>query len=49
MRIGVVQANDIVFPFWRSLGFVETGVRRPYQDNGVTSENIVLEKTLSNT
>lgn len=46
VRIGVIQANDIVFPFWRSLGFIETGVRRPYQDNGVISENIVLEKTI---
>lgn len=44
VRIGVVGANDIVLPFWRSLGFVETGVRRPYNDNGVVSENIVLEK-----
>lgn len=46
MRIGVVQANDIVFPFWQSLGFVETGVRRPYEDNGVISENVVLEKDI---
>jgi ribosomal protein S18 acetylase RimI-like enzyme len=46
VRIGVIEANGIVLPFWKSLGFVETGVRRPYEDNGVVSENIVLEKAL---
>ncbi|MFL5813839.1 MAG: GNAT family N-acetyltransferase [Bdellovibrionia bacterium] len=46
VRIGVIEANGIVLPFWKSLGFVETGVRRPYEDNGVVSENIVLEKSL---
>jgi GNAT superfamily N-acetyltransferase len=46
VRIGVIGTNDIVLPFWKSLGFVETGVRRPYQENGIVSENIILEKRL---
>jgi ribosomal protein S18 acetylase RimI-like enzyme len=44
VRIGVIGTNGVVLPFWKSLGFVETGIRRPYEDNGVISENIVLEK-----
>lgn len=44
VRIGVVEANSIVLPFWKSVGFVEAGVRRPYEDNGVVSETIILEK-----
>ena len=35
-----------VLPFWKSLGFVETGIRRPYEDNGVVSETLVLEKAI---
>lgn len=46
VRIGVVGTNSIVLPFWKSVGFVETGMRRPYEDNGVVSETIVLEKAL---
>ena len=46
IRIGVVGTNERVLPFWKSLGFVETGVRHPYENNGVTSENIVLEKEI---
>lgn len=46
VRIGVVAVNTAAMPFWRSLGFVETGVRRPYEDNSVVSENIVFEKCL---
>jgi hypothetical protein len=46
VRIGVIGTNGLVLPFWKSLGFVETGVRRPYEDNGVISETIVLEKAI---
>lgn len=46
VRIGVIGTNGLVLPFWKSLGFVETGVRRPYEDNGVISENIVLERDI---
>jgi hypothetical protein len=38
VRIGVIATNGGVLPFWRSLGFVETGAR--------ASETIVLEKTV---
>jgi RimJ/RimL family protein N-acetyltransferase len=46
VRIGVVAANSIVLPFWKLMGFVETGFRKPYEENGVVSETIVLEKPL---
>ncbi len=46
IRIGVIGTNGVVLPFWKSLGFAETGVRRPYDFNGVISENIVLEKSI---
>lgn len=46
VRIGVIGTNGVVLPFWKSLGFVETGERRPYKENDVISERIVLEKTL---
>lgn len=28
--IGVVITNDIVLPFWKSQGFIETGEIKPY-------------------
>ena len=46
MRIGVIAVNDVVLPFWKKLGFVETGLRRPYHEGAVVSETIVLEKPL---
>jgi len=46
IRIGVVATNGIALPFWKSLGFVESGTRRPHEDNGVVSETIVLEKAI---
>ncbi|MBI3555321.1 MAG: GNAT family N-acetyltransferase [Deltaproteobacteria bacterium] len=47
IRIGVIGTNEVVLPFWKSLGFLETGLRRPYEENGVISENIILEKAVS--
>ena len=47
MRISVIENNRQVLEFWHSLGFIETGVRRPYENGKVISEAIVLEKLLS--
>jgi len=47
IRIGVVRTNEIVLPFWKSIGFVETGLRKPYSNGTIVSETIVLEKLFS--
>lgn len=46
IRIGVVTSNSEVLPFWNKLGFVETGIRKPFQNGSVISETMVLEKNL---
>lgn len=46
IRIGVVEANGGVLGFWRAMGFVDTGARKPYAQNEVRSEVILLEKSL---
>jgi RimJ/RimL family protein N-acetyltransferase len=47
IRVGVVGTNHDVLPFWRRLGFVETGERKPYRYANVLSETIVLEKQIA--
>jgi ribosomal protein S18 acetylase RimI-like enzyme len=47
IRIGVVLTNDIVLPFWKSLGFVETGEIKPYRYDKLESEALILEKIIS--
>lgn len=46
VRIGVLQTNDIVLPFWNRLGFVETGETDLYEEGAVRTRSIVLEKTI---
>lgn len=46
VRIGVVRTNEQVLPFWRKLGFVETGEVKLYQYDKLVSETIILEKEL---
>lgn len=46
IRLGVVRTNEQVLPFWRKMGFVETGEVKPYRYARVASETLVLEKTL---
>lgn len=45
-RIGVVQTNAAVLPFWQKAGFVDTGIRRPFVYGSIQSETIVLEKKI---
>lgn len=45
-RIGVVQTNAAVLPFWLKVGFTDTGARRPFEQGRVQSETIVLEKKI---
>lgn len=44
VRISVVVSNGEVLPFWKKLGFRDTGIRRPYENANITSEAIILEK-----
>ncbi len=46
MRIAIVATNDIVIPFWRKMGFVDTGIRARYLSGQIVSETIVMEKRL---
>jgi GNAT superfamily N-acetyltransferase len=45
-RIGVIETNAEVLPFWKKLGFKETGHRVPFEHGSVKCDNIVLEKIL---
>jgi RimJ/RimL family protein N-acetyltransferase len=44
--LSVVRTNEQVLPFWKKMGFVETGVVKPYRYAQLTSESIILEKRL---
>jgi RimJ/RimL family protein N-acetyltransferase len=46
VRIGVVETNAAVMPFWQRLGFERTGQSRPYRHGSVASECIYFEKPL---
>jgi diamine N-acetyltransferase len=46
IRISVVVNNGEVLPFWKKLGFQDSGVRRPYENGSITSEAIILEKQI---
>ncbi len=46
IRLSVLRTNDRVLPFWRKCGFRETGEIIPYTDESLTTEAILLEKTL---
>lgn len=44
IRIAVAATNGEVLPFWRKMGFAETGEVRPYRYDKVESESITLSK-----
>lgn len=46
VRIGVVEANERVIPFWLRLGFEPTGEINPYRYASVVSRTITFEKRL---
>jgi ribosomal protein S18 acetylase RimI-like enzyme len=45
VRIGVIETNTDAFGFWRKMGFVETGERKPKYLPYI-ADIIVMEKTL---
>jgi GNAT superfamily N-acetyltransferase len=46
LRISVVRSNTDVLPFWRRMGFTETGEVRPFVHDTLVSESIILTKPL---
>lgn len=46
VRIGVVATNSIVIPFWKKMGFMDTGIRKPYRYDQLESEHWIFEKTI---
>ncbi len=45
VRIGVIETNEEAFGFWRKMGFVETGERKP-KTSPYIADIIVMEKNL---
>lgn len=46
IRVPVPRTNATVLPFWRHMGFTETGEVQPYSRDDVISESIILTKSL---
>lgn len=46
LRVSIVRSSAAVLPFWRDVGFVETGEVRPYVYDKLASESIILAKSL---
>ena len=46
IRIGVVETNSKVLPYWQRMGFVATGEVKPYVEGAVTSRVLALERAL---
>lgn len=46
VRIGVVETNGQVIPFWQQLGFQPTGEIKPYRYASVVSRTIIFEKAV---
>jgi len=47
IRIGIVGTNDHILTFWKKMGFVDAGVRKPYSYDKLKSETFVFEKIIS--
>lgn len=46
LRLSVVEANRDAAGFWTRWGFVDTGVRVPYECGKVISQSMIFEKNL---
>jgi RimJ/RimL family protein N-acetyltransferase len=46
VRIGVIETNAKVLPYWQQMGFKPTGETRPYAAGAVVSRVILLERNL---
>ncbi|MGH7382879.1 MAG: GNAT family N-acetyltransferase [Candidatus Methylomirabilales bacterium] len=48
LRVSVVRSSAAVLPFWRRIGFIETGEVQPLVYDKLVSESIILAKPLYN-
>jgi len=46
LRLGNVRTNEVVFPFWKKMGFAEIGEVKPFNYNEIESEVVVMERPL---
>jgi RimJ/RimL family protein N-acetyltransferase len=46
IRISVVESNSEVFGFWKRMGFIDSGIRRPYHHGKVNTQKEVWEKKI---
>ena len=46
VRVGILSTNREVAAFWETLGFKDTGLRKPYPHSTVTAEHWVYQKTV---
>lgn len=46
IRAAIIASNDIVIPFWKKMGLVDTGIRKPYREGAIASEYMIFEKAL---
>lgn len=46
IRLSVVESNSTVLNFWKKVGFVETGVKKPFENKKVRSQSILMEKSV---
>ncbi len=49
VRAAVVQSNVQVLPFWLQCGFRDTGDRKPYTYDKLTSTSIILDRPVGRT
>jgi len=47
IRLSIVENNATVMPFWKKMGFTETGEQKAYQSGAIHSHTIVMEKVLA--
>lgn len=46
IRLGVVRTNAVALPFWHKQGFVENGEVKPWNQDDLKTEVIILTKDL---
>ena len=46
VRLGVLRNNHDALAFWRKLGFAQSGEVRPYQHGPVTTDILIMTKSL---
>lgn len=47
VRIGIIATNEQVIPFWKKMGFIDTGIRRPYECGEYKTQSYIYEKRIA--